>query len=80
MQIYDIAVVGTGPAGCISAIRASQLKKNLVLFNRNDTIGKKLLLTGKNRCNITNSVCLHAFIEKFGKPGCGIYEPGGLSS
>ncbi|MFH1578013.1 MAG: NAD(P)/FAD-dependent oxidoreductase, partial [Candidatus Omnitrophota bacterium] len=54
MQVYDIAVVGAGPAGIMAAIRASQLNKNVVLLEKNDSIGKKLLITGKGRCNITN--------------------------
>ncbi len=69
MKIYDVAVIGAGPAGCMSAIRSSQLKKNVVLLEKNDRIGKKLLLTGKGRCNLTNSAPLDIFIEKFGKQG-----------
>ena len=69
MQVYDIAVVGGGPAGVMAAIRASQHKKRVVLIERNDAIGKKLLLTGKGRCNITNSASIDAFLEKFGRQG-----------
>ncbi len=69
MQIYDIAVVGGGAAGTIAAIRAGELKKKVVLIERNDSIGKKILLTGKGRCNITNAAPIDAFIEKFGKTG-----------
>lgn len=69
MQIYDIAVVGAGPAGAMAAIRAGQLGKNVILIERNTSIGKKILLTGKGRCNITNAAPLEVFIEKFGKQG-----------
>lgn len=69
MTIYDIAVVGAGPAGMMAAIRARQLDKKTVLIERNDCIGKKMLLTGKGRCNVTNSAKIDTFIEKFGKTG-----------
>jgi len=69
MHLYDIAVVGGGPAGTMAAIRAGQLKKNVVLIERNDSIGEKILLTGKGRGNITNIAPLDTFIKKFGRQG-----------
>lgn len=66
---YDIAVIGAGPAGIMAAIRAAQLGKKVILIERNDAIGKKLLMTGKGRCNLTNSAPLDAFVERFGKQG-----------
>ena len=69
MHVYDIVVVGAGPAGIMSAIRAGQLQKNVALLERNDYIGKKILLTGQSRCNITNTATMAAFIEQFGKQG-----------
>lgn len=69
MHIYDIAVVGAGPAGIMAAVRAGQLKKDVVLVERNDTLGRKLLLTGKGRCNITNAAPLDTFIKKFDNRG-----------
>ena len=69
MKIYDIAVIGAGPAGVMAAIRAAQLKKSVLLIERNDAIGKKLLITGKGRCNITNSAPLDTFVERFGRQG-----------
>ena len=69
MHVYDIAVVGAGPAGVMAAIRASELEKNIVLIERNRSIGKKILLTGKKRCNITNIAAIDTFIETFGKQG-----------
>jgi len=67
--LYEIAVIGGGPAGIMAAIRAGQLKKDVVLIERNNRIGKKIRLTGKGRCNITNAASLGTFIEKFGKQG-----------
>ncbi len=66
---YDVAVVGAGPAGMMAAIRAAQLKQTVILLERNDAPGRKMLLTGKGRCNLTNSASLEVFMEKFGKPG-----------
>ncbi|MFH1380667.1 MAG: NAD(P)/FAD-dependent oxidoreductase [Candidatus Omnitrophota bacterium] len=69
MHIYDIAVVGAGPAGIMAAICASSSGKKTVLIERNAFLGRKILLTGKGRCNITNSGPIDTFIEKFGKEG-----------
>jgi predicted Rossmann fold flavoprotein len=69
MKLYDIVVVGSGPAGMMAAIRAGQLGKNVMLIEKNDTIGKKLKITGSSRCNITNTASLDTFMEKFGKKG-----------
>jgi len=66
---YDIAVVGAGAAGCMAAIRAGQLNKRVILLEKNEIIGKKILMTGRGRCNLTNSGKLDTFIEKFGRPG-----------
>jgi predicted Rossmann fold flavoprotein len=69
MSIYDIAVIGAGPAGMMAAIRSGQLNKKVVLIEKNGFIGRKILITGKGRCNITNSAKMGTFIEKFGKTG-----------
>ncbi len=69
MKLYDVVVVGSGPAGMMAAIRAGQIGNNVVLIERNEILGKKLKITGRGRCNITNTASLDAFIEKFGKRG-----------
>ena len=66
---YDIAVIGAGAAGSMAAIRAGQLNKRVILLEKNEIIGKKILMTGRGRCNLTNSGKLDTFIEKFGRPG-----------
>lgn len=68
-QKYDIAVLGAGAAGTMAAIRAAELGKKVVLVERNVSIGKKILITGKGRCNITNSAPIEVFIKKFGPRG-----------
>lgn len=66
---FDIAVVGGGAAGAMAAIRAAQLGKRVVLIERNDSIGKKVLMTGRGRCNLTNTASVEDFIKSFGRRG-----------
>lgn len=51
---YDVAVIGGGPAGMMAAGRAAELGASVVLLEKNDGLGKKLLITGGGRCNVTN--------------------------
>ncbi len=60
-----IIIVGAGPAGMMAAIRASQLKQEVILIERNSCSGNKLLLSGKGRCNITNKCDLDDFLKRF---------------
>lgn len=54
MKIYDVAIIGAGPAGLMAAISAVNDGKNVVLFEKNDILGRKILATGNGRCNLTN--------------------------
>ncbi len=66
----DIAIIGGGPAGMMSAISATSNNKKIVLIEKNDVLGKKLLLTGGTRCNITNALNnKNDFIAQYGKRG-----------
>lgn len=58
-------MVGAGPAGMMAAIRASQLTPDVVLIEKNPYPGRKLLLSGKGRCNLTNNCDLDSFIKRF---------------
>ena len=51
---YDGIVIGGGPAGMFAAITAAQQGCRVLLLEANDRLGKKLLITGKGRCNVTN--------------------------
>ncbi len=51
---YDCIVIGGGPAGMFAAITAAQKGEKVLLLEANDRLGKKLLITGKGRCNVTN--------------------------
>ncbi|MBO7257275.1 MAG: aminoacetone oxidase family FAD-binding enzyme, partial [Bacteroidales bacterium] len=55
MNKYEIIVVGGGPAGMMAEYFAAQGGKSVALFEKKDSCGRKILLTGKGRCNITNS-------------------------
>jgi predicted flavoprotein YhiN len=52
---YDVAVIGGGPAGMMAAGRAAQLGAKVALIEKNNKLGRKLLITGGGRCNITNA-------------------------
>lgn len=51
---YDVIVVGGGPAGMMAAITAANAGGRVLLLERNESLGKKLRITGKGRCNVTN--------------------------
>ena len=59
-----IAVVGAGPAGLLAAAEAAAHGAETVLLERNEKPGKKLYITGKGRCNVTNLCSPRDFLEK----------------
>ena len=61
--MYDVIVIGSGPAGMMAAITASKNKKKVILIEKNDKLGKKLSLSGGGRCNITNFKYMDDFID-----------------
>ncbi|MBS4881798.1 MAG: NAD(P)/FAD-dependent oxidoreductase [Peptoniphilus harei] len=50
----NIIIIGAGPAGMVAAINAKNENNNVILIEKNDRVGKKLLATGNGRCNYTN--------------------------
>ena len=58
-----IGVIGGGPAGMVAAYSAAKRGKKVVVIEKNPMLGKKLLITGKGRCNITNSADTEEFIK-----------------
>ena len=53
--MFDGIVIGGGPAGMLASILAAQQGNRVLLLERNERLGKKLLITGKGRCNVTNA-------------------------
>ncbi len=58
-----VLVIGGGPAGMMSAITAGENGNEVIIIEKNKTLGKKLLITGKGRCNITSSIDIEDFIK-----------------
>ena len=66
-----VVVIGGGPAGMMAAISSRQKGNEVILLEKNKTLGKKLLITGKGRCNITSSLSMDEFIKN--TPGNGMF-------
>ncbi|WP_027621519.1 NAD(P)/FAD-dependent oxidoreductase [Acetivibrio clariflavus] len=64
-----VVVVGGGPAGILAAGKAAERGKDVILLEKNDRLGKKILISGKGRCNITNNTDIEGLIENI--PGNG---------
>lgn len=54
-KLWDVVVIGGGPAGMMAAGRAAERGLSVLLLEKNPTLGKKLLITGGGRCNVTNN-------------------------
>lgn len=64
-----VIVIGGGPAGMMAAITSAENKNNVILLEKMERLGRKLLITGKGRCNITSSLPIEEFINN--TPGNG---------
>lgn len=64
-MIYDILVVGAGPSGMMAAIEAKNNRPDLKIgiIDKNSSMGRKLLITGGGRCNVTNNQEIDAFFK-----------------
>lgn len=68
--VWDVAVIGGGPSGMMAAGRAAELGAKVILIEKNDSLGKKLLITGGGRCNVTNAeLDNRKLLEKFKDDG-----------
>ena len=70
-----IAVIGGGAAGMMAAIFAARAGGEVTLFERNDRLGKKLRITGKGRCNVTNNCDLQEFLSNVPVNSRFLYAP-----
>lgn len=65
-KIWDVIVIGGGPAGMMAAGRAAEKGASVLLVEKNNSLGKKLLITGGGRCNVTNNQPeIRTFLKKF---------------
>jgi predicted Rossmann fold flavoprotein len=69
MEQYDITVIGAGPAGLFCAIHASAPGSRVLLLEKMDEPGKKLLLSGTGQCNITHAGEMRDFLSHYGDHG-----------
>ena len=69
MNKYDVIVIGAGPSGMMAAISAAENGAKVALLDKNKKVGKKLLMTGGGRCNVTNSRSVDEIISNV--PGNG---------
>lgn len=76
MNKQDVLVVGAGPAGMMAAGMAAQNGAKVTLLERNERVGRKLMITGKGRCNITNACDASTFIASV--PGNGRFLYGAI--
>lgn len=73
-MIYDGIIVGGGPAGLFAAITAAGRGQKVLLLERNDRLGKKLLITGKGRCNVTNNCDTSEVLRNIPRNGRFLYS------
>ena len=71
---YDGIIIGGGPAGMFAAITAAQQGEKVLLLERNDRLGKKLLITGKGRCNVTNDCAAQEVLQNTPRNGRFLYS------
>ena len=71
---FDVTIIGGGPAGMFAAITAAQRGKSVLLLERNDRLGKKLLITGKGRCNVTNDCDSAEILQNIPRNGRFLYS------
>lgn len=72
--MYDGIVIGGGPAGMLASIIAAQQGNKVLLLERNERLGKKLLITGKGRCNVTNACSAQEVLQNVPRNGRFLYS------
>ena len=73
-ELYDVIVVGGGAAGMFAAIHVGLAGKRVLVLERNDRLGKKLRITGKGRCNVTNCCAVEEVLQNVPRNGRFLYS------
>jgi predicted Rossmann fold flavoprotein len=69
-NIYDVIIIGTGPGGLFCAINCIEISgTKILLIEKNNSPGRKFLLSGSGQCNITHTGAVSDFIKHYGKRG-----------
>ena len=71
---YDVIVIGGGPAGMYAAVTAATIGNRVLLLEANDRLGKKLQITGKGRCNVTNDCSPQEVLQNTPRNGRFLYS------
>lgn len=71
---FDGIVIGGGPAGMMTAITAAEQGSRVLLLEKNKTLGRKLLITGKGRCNVTNDCSSQEVLQNTPRNGRFLYS------
>jgi len=75
MEMFDVVVIGGGPAGMMAAGSAAENGAKVLLIEKMGSVGRKLLVSGSGRCNITNTIKeTKDFVTHFGKNGRFLYQ------
>ena len=69
-----VCVIGGGAAGMFAAITAAQAGASVLLLEKNTRLGKKLLITGKGRCNVTNDCDAQQVLQNTPRNGKFLYS------
>lgn len=74
--LWDVVIIGGGPSGMMAAGRAAELGAKVLILEKNESLGKKLLITGGGRCNVTNSEFdTRVLLAKFKDEGKFLFSP-----
>jgi predicted Rossmann fold flavoprotein len=66
---YDLIIIGAGPSGLFCAVNSAQIGRKILLLEKKDSPGRKLLISGCGQCNITHEGDIAAFLEHYGDGG-----------
>ena len=73
--MYDTIIIGGGVSGLMAAVAASKNNKKVLLIEKNKSLGKKLLISGGGRCNVTNNLPYEEIIKNIPGNGKFLYGP-----